>query len=154
MPEATAQLVKPTIESPVRVDDSLNQLRQGIGANADLATGNKGVPHDPVPIKEQKPTIPNHVPSGETVDTNDHTFSLPGSHKSNKFLDNIGNVVPDIDLVNPDHVPNAAPRVGNVTDITEVMKQKAEDVLKAKNEPNKEEKGIFDWFYHTKKKAA
>lgn len=62
MPEATAQLKTPLAEKPVIVEDRLDGIREKVGKSAEEAMNE---PHDPVPIGEQSP----HVPEGITTNT-------------------------------------------------------------------------------------
>lgn len=152
MPEATAQLTKPVDGQPIRIDDSLNKIRQSVGANADKAIGNKGTIHNPVPAIEMG--IPVHVPSGKTVNTNDYKdIDVPQTHKSNNFLDNLGHL-PGPNLYDD---KGASARVSDVRELTQATEERNLAAMNARNNPNSG-KGVLgnlvDWFYDEDKKAA
>lgn len=149
MPEAAAQLTKP-VDEPIRIDDSLNQIRQSVGANADQAIGNKGPVHNPIPFAERE--IPIHVPSGVTVNTNNNeTIDIPQTHKPNKTLDNLSH------LVNLGGEENAAPRVSDTAELKQAIEKRNLGAMNARNNPSSGEgiiRNIKDWFYDEDKKAA
>jgi hypothetical protein len=144
MPEATAQLINPANEQPIKIDDRLNQIRQSVGANADMAIGNKGSTHNPVPFPERE--IPIHVPTGSAKTTHvsekkgyvapPDTFQKP---KSNLF----------------NHMVHGEDWTGNADKMTEEMNRRNDLAMAAKNSPTPR-KGIVsnfvDWLHD--KKAA
>ena len=151
MPEATAQLNPPVQEQkPVIVEDDLKGLRQGIGISSDLATGNKGPAHNPVPVKESFP-IPEYVPSGETVThTNDiKGMDVPETFKPDTHMDNLRHILP-VDF----NDEGAAPRAGNSGELNEAVKKRNDHVLNAINNPPESGnlfKAAKGWFYKEEK---
>lgn len=147
MPVATAELTKPVNEQPVRIDDSLNQIRQSVGVNADKAIGNKGI-HNPIPFAERE--IPIHVPkdgSTFTQEVRKGALDVPETFKTNSdnsrhLLDFTGDGAP--------------PRTGDAAEIKNKMQQRNDAVLQARDNPNSEGmiRKIKDWFYDEDKKAA
>lgn len=127
MPEATAIKSVPSspeIVKPVNVENQLNGIRAQAGSSSDEALGNKGQPHNPVPIKEQKPRIPGYVPSGETIDTRKKgSADVPDSHESNKFFDDLAHRVPNINLTNEPE-QSASPRTGSTVSFLEHARNK------------------------------
>lgn len=144
MLETAARLRKPVDEQPIRIDDSLNQIRQSVGADADKAIGNEGTVHNPIPVAERE--IPIQVPSGETQVTvvpgdqirvaSPESFNRPGSNLLNHMIHGVDRTSENIEILGE--------------------KRKKEDkMMGAKN--NSQGEGFFtrarNWFYEDKKAA-
>lgn len=135
MPEATAQLtISSPEQKPIKIDDRLSQIRQSIGVNSDLAVGNKGTAHDPVPVIEKE--IPIQVPSGETQIT-----ESPGNLENVASPESFNR--PESNFIN--HMVHGVDRTGEAGAVNSQKTRRELLVQQVRNNPSSQ-KGLLEVF--------